>query len=52
MISKFSVFVIVIIAVIGLDATCPENQNNQLVSNPATIVLTKIEPSTEAPTPV
>jgi hypothetical protein len=50
MISKFSVFIIVIVAVTGLDAVCPQAEN-RISTEAGTISVTKIEPPTEAPTP-
>jgi hypothetical protein len=50
MISKLSVFIIAIIAVIGLDATCPDLVNNKIVSSTYPIEKTTINVKTD-PTP-
>ena len=44
MLSKLSVFIIVVVAVIGLDAACPENQNNAQVTNEGKVGTTTLEP--------
>jgi hypothetical protein len=51
MISKLSVFIIAIIAVIGLDATCPDLVNNQDVTQRGSVATSSFKPPTPAPTP-
>jgi hypothetical protein len=51
MISKLSVFIIVIIAIIGSDATCPDQANNQEVTQRGTVALSTFEPLTSTPSP-
>jgi hypothetical protein len=51
MISKLSVFIIVIIAIIGSDATCPDQANNQEVTQGGTVATSSFQPSTTSPAP-